>query len=422
MIFDDGDDKIKDLVEDLANVKYFSSDKKIHLGAKRNFLNKKANGDIIVCFDDDDYYPPCRIEHAVQELMKSNMLIAGASILNCYFPDNDIIYQYGPYGPYHSCNAALAYKKEYLKKNSYDEGRTQGEEPSFTNNFSNKMIQLDTNKTMLAIVHDKNTVIKRKEKYSDQKLENIVTNSELIAYYRGLKDTISQDMIDYYTVPNVYDENCYVIMCGEERKKRYTLGFQDPGEYKINYDHELDYPEEYVKALAQHLKNAGKRVFIYGNVKSGIHDGIFLHNFTRMPRDRPLTITNLIVWNETGLSYTMFMERELNANIKNIYLDMYAPDQICITKEMLPRIKVCFARSRFQQHLIPDDVHPICAYNGINITLDNRIVRKAKSFCVVTPIISEFRDFIINVFQKLRYNYKNITLNIFTDYKALKKD
>ena len=47
------------------------------IGYLRNVTNKLANGDIIVCMD-DDYYPTKR-EHAVTELLNSNLEVAGYS-------------------------------------------------------------------------------------------------------------------------------------------------------------------------------------------------------------------------------------------------------------------------------------------------------------------------------------------------------
>ena len=38
------------------------------LGAKRNFMHEKARGEFLVYMDDDDYYPPCRIRHAIETL------------------------------------------------------------------------------------------------------------------------------------------------------------------------------------------------------------------------------------------------------------------------------------------------------------------------------------------------------------------
>ena len=38
------------------------------LGRKRNFMHEKSKGEIIVYMDDDDYYPPDRVNHAVNRL------------------------------------------------------------------------------------------------------------------------------------------------------------------------------------------------------------------------------------------------------------------------------------------------------------------------------------------------------------------
>ena len=72
IIVDDGTDKIRDLIESsgISNIKYFALDKKMALGEKRNYMHKQAKGSIIVYMDDDDYYPPERIEHAVDKLQK----------------------------------------------------------------------------------------------------------------------------------------------------------------------------------------------------------------------------------------------------------------------------------------------------------------------------------------------------------------
>ena len=88
IIVDDGTDKIQDLVDasDISQIKYFAVDKKMTLGAKRNFMHSKAVGDIIVYMDDDDYYPPERVEHAVESLTLNKVaMCAGASEIYVYF-------------------------------------------------------------------------------------------------------------------------------------------------------------------------------------------------------------------------------------------------------------------------------------------------------------------------------------------------
>ena len=70
IIVDDGTDKIEDLVNEanIPQIKYFKVDKKMKLGEKRNYMHSHVTGSIIVYMDDDDYYPPERISHAVERL------------------------------------------------------------------------------------------------------------------------------------------------------------------------------------------------------------------------------------------------------------------------------------------------------------------------------------------------------------------
>src|SRR6056300_563938 len=72
IIVDDGTDKIKDLIDaaNIPQIKYFALDEKMRLGAKRNFMHQKTSGSILVYMDDDDYYPPERVQHAVDRLQE----------------------------------------------------------------------------------------------------------------------------------------------------------------------------------------------------------------------------------------------------------------------------------------------------------------------------------------------------------------
>ena len=69
VIVDDGTDCIEDLVKHIPQVKYYYYKEQILLGAKRNLMHSKCSGDIIVYMDDDDYYPPERVSHAVDTLV-----------------------------------------------------------------------------------------------------------------------------------------------------------------------------------------------------------------------------------------------------------------------------------------------------------------------------------------------------------------
>jgi len=161
IIIDDGTDKIEDLVSHLPYVKYFKYDEKMTLGKKRNIMNEKAKGDIIVYMDDDDYYPPDRVKHAVERLRDSKALCAGSSAMFIYFKHIDKMYQFGPYGPNHSTAATFAFKRELLEKTKFDEESCVAEERKFLKDYTIPFVQLDSDKTILVFSHNHNSFDKK---------------------------------------------------------------------------------------------------------------------------------------------------------------------------------------------------------------------------------------------------------------------
>ena len=131
-----------------------------HLSDLRNTGNNSCHGDIIVCMDDDDYYPPTRVSHAVYRLINSSALIAGCSNAYIYFYMYNKLFQFKKFGENHSTNNCMAYKREYLKKHSHASGLDKAEESSFTNEFTEPMVQLDAGQTIVISGHNMNTVDK----------------------------------------------------------------------------------------------------------------------------------------------------------------------------------------------------------------------------------------------------------------------
>lgn len=165
IVIDDGRDKVEDLFieasKTIPNIKYIYVDEKMRLGAKRNRLNKEAKGDIIVAMDDDDYYPPNRVELVVKAFKKNPTInLAGSSEMYLYYIDSKKIYALGPYGPRHATNGTMAWRKTYSDTHKYDEFVTKAEEKNFLDSYQNPMIQLDPLSTILVICHTDNTVDK----------------------------------------------------------------------------------------------------------------------------------------------------------------------------------------------------------------------------------------------------------------------
>jgi len=163
IIIDDGTDKIGDLVKDIPEVKYFSYDTKMCLGEKRNIMHEKTRGDFIVYMDDDDFYPPDRVSHAI-ETLKANpqALCAGSSEMYIYFKHIRKMYQFGPYGPNHATAATFAFRKELLKDHRYNNKASLAEEKAFLKDYSVPFVQLDPLKSILVFSHEHNTFDKRK--------------------------------------------------------------------------------------------------------------------------------------------------------------------------------------------------------------------------------------------------------------------
>ena len=138
-------------------IKYIGFEEGSKLSDLRNRGNMACKGDIIVCMDDDDYYPPKRVETAVAKLNNSTKQIAGCSYAYMYHYNLNKLYKFKSFGKNHSTNNCFAYKKEYLLTHRHDEGLDLGEEMSFTNGFTEPMIQLDSEECIVISSHSSNT-------------------------------------------------------------------------------------------------------------------------------------------------------------------------------------------------------------------------------------------------------------------------
>ena len=203
IIIDDGTDKIEDLVSHIPEVKYFKYDEKMKLGKKRNLMHDKTSGDILVYMDDDDYYPPDRISHAVKRLQASpKALCAGSSELYCYFKGLDEMYKFGPYGPNHSTAGTFAFKRKLLSITKYEEDACLAEEKQFLHEYTIPFVQLDPMKTILVFSHEQNTfdkrnLLKHKNKFvnlSNKQVTDFVSDKNLIELYTK---TIPEEIVNY---------------------------------------------------------------------------------------------------------------------------------------------------------------------------------------------------------------------------------
>lgn len=196
IVIDDGTDKVEDLFTSIDfDIKYLYLERKLPLGQKRNFSHHKSKGDILVYMDDDDYYPPERVSHAVHSLLKyPSFLIAGSSEIHVYFNHINQLIQFGPYRANHATAGTFAFKRKLLSITSYDDKATFAEEKQFLKNYTIPMVQLNPLKTILCLSHSLNTFDKRTllnqtsdfQKISEKTIDMWIKDKELMDFYLHL--------------------------------------------------------------------------------------------------------------------------------------------------------------------------------------------------------------------------------------------
>ena len=193
IIVDDGTDKIEELVTHIPQVKYFYYPEKLTLGKKRNLMHEKTTGEIIIYMDDDDYYPPERISHAVETLQNNpQALCAGSSEMYIYFKHIQKMYQCGPYKENHSTAATFAFRRELLNQTSYDDTACLAEETHFLKNYTIPFVQLDPLKSILVFSHNHNSFDKKMlldgppnkyVKVSEKKVTDFVKEQSILDFF-----------------------------------------------------------------------------------------------------------------------------------------------------------------------------------------------------------------------------------------------
>ena len=117
IILDNGDDKVKDLIPISNDIHYFSIDSKVKLGEVRNIGVSHSKGDIVIMWDDDDWFHPSRITKQIQPILNNTADLTGIEYRFAYDLNGDQcwkvskntdeeIFQYG----------IIAFRKEIWEK------------------------------------------------------------------------------------------------------------------------------------------------------------------------------------------------------------------------------------------------------------------------------------------------------------------
>ena len=258
-----------------------------HLGELRNISNRTSKGEICVCFDDDDFYFKTRVEHSVQMLMNSKAEIAGCSEKYLYDYCLQRLFKFKSFGPNHSTNDCMAYKRSYfennnltLSNNSYEPLLDQAEESAWTKKFTNPMVQLDAKHCIIGSSHTSNTFNKREICTFSCLWKNPSNPVEGKMYPQTVDitetavDLMGQDIFDRYTSIFIKNEE-------SEFDISYTTGGTS-----IDWDpnsKSLGGSEQAVLHLSTEWVKMGKKVAVYGKVPECIVNGVHFIKWEKFP-------------------------------------------------------------------------------------------------------------------------------------------
>lgn len=149
--------------KELSYVEYHHEFTPMTIGELRNHcldLALSAGADFIVFWDDDDYYPPKRIEVGVKALESNpDADMTASSRMFVLLTAENVFMEVGPYGDKHGTAATYTIRRRYVESHRFPI-KSRGEEFEFTGQWSANLIQVSAEDTIVVMGHSRNTVNK----------------------------------------------------------------------------------------------------------------------------------------------------------------------------------------------------------------------------------------------------------------------
>jgi len=151
-------------IEGLPPLTYVRILDKKPIGEMRNIClqeAKKLNPNYIAFWDDDDYYPPQRIQKSVQALEEDSKYdIVGCDIMPVFIVKDNVIIEVGPYGANHSTASVWLFRNSITNNRKFHNTDVKAEESNFTRDWTLSMKMISHKDAILVIGHNRNTVNK----------------------------------------------------------------------------------------------------------------------------------------------------------------------------------------------------------------------------------------------------------------------
>ncbi|MFX0194491.1 MAG: glycosyltransferase family 2 protein [Candidatus Hodarchaeota archaeon] len=162
VVVDDGEDKVCELLPKTETIKYLSFDRPLTIGKKRNIAIEASRGDVIIHWDDDDWFAANRISLQVHSLPVHEHCVSGLDKVIFFdtIRQRAWLYECQETSRPWLAGGTLCYKREVWKEKEFDD-LTYGEDTQFL--WSRKefrVLPLTDFTFYVATIHSKNTVIK----------------------------------------------------------------------------------------------------------------------------------------------------------------------------------------------------------------------------------------------------------------------
>jgi len=162
IILDDGEDAVGDLVPTHPALRYLRTARHRSLGAKRNAACDAARGEIIMHWDDDDWYAPDRVRKQVDALCASGAELCGIDRVLFFDPRVPAAWEYAytSGGAPWVYGATLCYRRDYWRAHPFADVSI-GEDNFFAGAARrDQLCVMSENRFFVALVHADNTSTK----------------------------------------------------------------------------------------------------------------------------------------------------------------------------------------------------------------------------------------------------------------------
>lgn len=197
VILDDSEQSSADLVEALIKfaphpelIRYYHQSERLTIGQKRNRLHELAQGEYLVCMDDDDFYRPDKLTYTINAMIKNRAIFAACDAIPIWYSHVDRIFMSPTRSKKHVLNGTFAYHRNFLRNHRYNDADTINEEFCFTRGYTAPVLQLDPWRSIICVSHNSNTFDKdfviRNCVAVNTTLEEQVDDAFLMQHYRRL--------------------------------------------------------------------------------------------------------------------------------------------------------------------------------------------------------------------------------------------